>query len=111
MEDDTFDTFDHLLDVQAELQEKCYPELKNLNQEEQMLMNTRAVIHETIEIENELNWKHWKKPVPVNDEAVGQYYSQFQEFLSRDQGCLKILRLTQISLCPRSFDKLGPIPP
>ena len=62
--------FQQLLDSQDKMQKECFPDIQKLNQEEQMLINTRALIHETIEVERELNWKHWKKPKPVNDEAV-----------------------------------------
>ena len=59
-----------MLDSQSEMQKEYFPNIQKLTQEEQMLINTRAIIHETIEVERELNWKHWKKPKPVNNEAV-----------------------------------------
>ena len=59
-----------MLDSQSEMQKEYFPNIQKLTQEEQMLINTRAMIHKTIEVERELNWKHWKKPKPVNDEAV-----------------------------------------
>ena len=52
------------------MQKEYFPEVQKLKQEEQMLINTRALIHETIEVENELNWKHWKKPIAVNNDAI-----------------------------------------
>ena len=65
-----FTLLQQMLDSQSEMQKEYFPNIQKLTQEEQMLINTRAMIHETIEVERELNWKHWKKSKPVNDEAV-----------------------------------------
>lgn len=67
MEDETFDK---LLDLQFQMQEKFYPGVQAMDREQQMLINTRAMVHETIEVENELNWKHWKLPVPVDWDKI-----------------------------------------
>lgn len=62
--------FQHLLEQQMHIQNNIFPQIRVLSQEKQMLVNTRAAIHEVIEVEDELNWKHWKKPVPVDDDKI-----------------------------------------
>ncbi len=73
------DMLQTMLEIQKEIQLKCYPNVQTLPREEQMLINTRAMIHETCEVENELNWKHWKKPADIDfdhkvkEEIVDQF--------------------------------------
>lgn len=62
--------FQTVLDEQDLMQKKFFPSIQEKTYEEQMLINTRALLHETIEVEIELNWKHWKKPVTINKTKI-----------------------------------------
>ena len=62
--------FQSLLEAQMQMQNNIYPQIRVLSQEQQMLVNTRAMMHEVIEVENELNWKHWKAVVAVDDDKI-----------------------------------------
>lgn len=55
-----------ILDLQSQLQDSHFPQVGKLSIEKQVLEHTRAIVHETIEVERELNYKYWKKPVPVD---------------------------------------------
>lgn len=75
---DEIESFEKVLKLQQSFQEKCFPHLMNLDFEQLMLMNTRALIHEVIETEDELNWKHWKTSKGINYEALeGEVVDQF----------------------------------
>lgn len=56
-----------LLNLQKNMQIVMYSDVNKLSKYEQLLINTRALIHEVIEVEDEVNWKHWKNSVPVNE--------------------------------------------
>lgn len=67
-----------VLDSQLELQKTHFPALLRLPVEKQLLEQTRSIIHETIEVERELNYKYWKQPVKVDwikvkEEIVDQF--------------------------------------
>ncbi len=74
----THSLLQELLDKQSDMQKTYFPKLQDLSIEEQLLINTRAIIHETVEVERELNWKHWKKPTLVNyDSIANEVVDQF----------------------------------
>lgn len=101
MEDEIFE---QLLIIQEQVEEDIYPHLGELNQEEQMLIYTRAMIHETIEVERELNWKHWKRSFPVNDDAIkGEIVDQFI-FLMNE---INISGMDANELFERTIDKIA----
>lgn len=67
-----------MLDSQLELQKTHFPALLKLPVEKQLLEQTRSIIHETIEVERELNYKYWKQPVVIDwvnvkEEIVDQF--------------------------------------
>ncbi len=64
------DLFQMVLDVQQSMQDKCYPNVEEMFMEEKILISTRALVHEVLEVEDEVNWKHWKKDVEVDEEKV-----------------------------------------
>ena len=52
---------DGLLSTQRKLQQDCYPKFMHDNSNEMRLLdNCGHIIHETVEVERELNFKHWK---------------------------------------------------
>ena len=59
-----------LFDKQRHLQFDCYPEFMKLKQEKRLQDNLKHIIHETVEVERETNFKHWKQPVEVNWDNV-----------------------------------------
>lgn len=69
-EEEEEDMFQRLLNVQDDMQYNYYPNVYDMSVEKQLLINTRAMIHETIEVEREVNWKHWKKDTPVDIEKI-----------------------------------------
>ncbi len=87
--------FQSILEAQMQIQNNIYPEIRVLSQEQQMLVNTRAMIHEVIEVERELNWKHWKKKVPVNYDRVKE--EVVDEF---------IFLMNQINICGMDAEEL-----
>ena len=58
--------FQEVLDRQAQLESDYFPQIKKLPVDQQLLHHTRALIHETIEVERELNYKYWKQPVDID---------------------------------------------
>jgi len=93
-----------LLDSQLQMQEEYFPEIKKLSQGEQMLINTRAMIHETIEVENELNWKHWKKPILINDKAIKDEIVDQFIFLMNE---INISKMDAEELYERTMNKIN----
>ena len=72
------ETLQGVMDIQLRTQVVLYPKLKGMTQEQMFLENTRAMVHEVIETENEVNWKHWKLPVPVDEDKLkGEIADQF----------------------------------
>ena len=66
------------MDKQGEFQNSNFPQIGALNRNEQLLHHTRALIHETIEVERELNYKYWKKPVEISwDQVKNEIVDQF----------------------------------
>jgi len=65
-----FDTFQKVLDIQQAMQLKYYPKVEAMETPAQLLISTRALLHEVIEVEDELNWKHWKSDIPIDYEKV-----------------------------------------
>ena len=59
-----------LMKIQRELQDGFYPEFMKLTREVRLQDNLKHIIHETIEVERETNFKHWKTPVPVDWDKV-----------------------------------------
>ncbi len=87
--------FQSLLEAQMQMQNKVYPEVQKLSQRQQMLLNTRALMHEVMEVEDEVNWKHWKQVVPVNDDRVRE--EVVDEF---------IFLMNQINICGMNSEEL-----
>ncbi len=66
-----------IFDAQRELNRKTlansginYDKICETHDEEWLLKYSRAQIHETLEFEDELNWKHWKTPTHININAA-----------------------------------------
>lgn len=59
-----------IFELQYKIQELIIEDLESMDTETLLLLQTHALMHETIEVEMELNWKHWKKPKPVDWEKV-----------------------------------------
>lgn len=57
---------DETMKAQRELQIEFYSRFMRLPREERLRDNLKHIIHETIEVERETNFKHWKIPVKVN---------------------------------------------
>lgn len=55
-----------LLEIQNQIQIRAYPITNRMSMDEKILSNTRALIHEVIEVEREVNYKFWKTPKPVD---------------------------------------------
>jgi len=93
-----------LLKRQREMQEEYFPEIEKLSKEEQMLINTRALIHETIEVERELNWKHWKKVHPVDDHAIKEEIVDQFIFLLNE---INIMGMSSTEFFKRTQEKIS----
>ena len=87
--------FQSLLEQQMQIQNNIFPQIRVLSQEKQMLVNTRAMMHEVMEVEDELNWKHWKVPVPVDDDKIRN--EVVDEF---------IFLMNQINICGMDAEEL-----
>ncbi len=64
------ESFENVLKIQKEFQDKCFPLLKTQSYEDLMLMTTRALAHEVVEVENEFNWKHWKAAKGLDQDKI-----------------------------------------
>ena len=71
-EAESTDLFQMVLNLQQSMQDKCYPNVEAMYMEDKILISTRAIIHEVLEVENEVNWKHWKKPVEIDEEKIAE---------------------------------------
>ena len=97
------DLFQMTLDVQQHMQEKYYPDVEAMFMEDQMLISTRAIIHEVLEVENEVNWKHWKKPVDIDDEKIAdELVDVFIFFMN----LMNASEMTAKELIERTLDKI-----
>jgi len=101
MEDDLLQK---MLILQKNMQNKYYPQIQNMRQEDQLLINTRALIHETIEVENELNWKHWKIPIFVDKEKVKEEIVDQFIFLMNE---INIVEMDSGELFDRTLNKIS----
>lgn len=63
------DKFEELLRLQKECDDRHQTKLSNLDLPDQLLSLCRAMSHEIVEVESELNWKWWKY-TPVNMDNV-----------------------------------------
>ena len=54
-----------IMAIQRKLQEDFYPEFMKLSREKRLQDNLKHIMHETVEVERETNFKHWKQPVRV----------------------------------------------
>lgn len=97
------DLFQMTLDVQQHMQEKYYPDVEAMFMEDQMLISTRAIIHEINEVENEVNWKHWKKPVEVDDEKIAEELVDVFIFF---MNLMNASEMTAKELIERTLDKI-----
>lgn len=56
---------------QRKLQEEYYPKfMAELSNEQRLQDNLKHIMHETVEVERETNFKHWKQPVQVDWDKV-----------------------------------------
>lgn len=95
--------FQEILDKQRKIQVDYFPEFCKLKQETQMLETTRSLIHEIIEVERELNFKHWKKPVLVDEEKVkNELVDVFIFFMN----AVNIVGMTEDELFSRTLKKM-----
>ena len=69
---------------QRKLQLECYPEfMRKFSVEERLSDNLKHMIHEIVETERELNFKHWKQPVVVDwDKAKNELVDVFIFFMN-----------------------------
>jgi NTP pyrophosphatase (non-canonical NTP hydrolase) len=70
MEGESRDELQRVMDIQKCIQIVAYPEFDKKDMEYKLLSNTRSLMHEVIEIERELNYKHWKAPIVVDMERL-----------------------------------------
>ena len=103
VEVESSDLFQMTLDVQQHMQEKYYPDVEAMFMEDQMLISTRAIIHEVLEVENEVNWKHWKKPVEIDEEKIAdELVDVFIFFMN----LMNASEMTAKELIERTLDKI-----
>ena len=94
---------DKMLSTQYLMQEKWFPGVQVLSQGEQILINTRALIHEVIEVENEVSWKHWKKPVQIDQDKVKDEVADIFIFL---MNLINISGMDASELYDRTLNKI-----
>ncbi len=97
------DLFQMTLDVQQKMQEKYYPNVEAMFMEDQMLISTRAIIHEIIEVEDEVNWKHWKKDIEVDEEKIAEELVDVFIFF---MNLMNASEMTAKELIERTLDKI-----
>lgn len=103
MEDNEVVSFDAVLNIQRLMQLKHYPQIELLSMEEQLLINTRAMSHEVAETENELNWKHWKQPVEIDEEKIAnEIVDQFIFLMNQ----INIIEMDANELFDRTLEKI-----
>ncbi len=97
------DLFQMTLDVQQKMQETYYPKIEEMFMEDKMLISTRAILHEVLEVEDEVNWKHWKKDVEVDEEKIAEELVDVFIFF---MNLMNASEMTAKELIERTLDKI-----
>ena len=97
------DWFQIALYMQKKLQQKLFPDLEQKTVNERMLVNTHALMHEVMEVERELNWKHWKKDKLINWDAVKDEIADEMIFLMNQ---INIMGMSSEDIIKRVIDKM-----